>query len=516
MTLYFDNQAPSMTKCIWFVGATGDKSGHVDNGGGATKAWWDAECPNHTEAEHYAAMNKLIGSNGAPIQNRTASWINSTTRIEGSGIETGVEIGMIVFAEETPTPNTDFPTGRYRITDVGTNYVEIDDNYDGGSGDCSINIRIGGALDKLETAHDAAVNTSTTGVAGDLNHTQQIYTNKDETLTSTLTMDVGGTRSENAWKIFTGFHIAPGDMNPGGSYYESCQDILRNSKTIDATKCVTYDANNGSYDIFTFSSINAIILENFHLTNTNTGAYNGTDYTGSCNYHHYRNCRFTDVDNGANYYCNDIVLDHCWFETRTHSVHVWGGAGLIINCCASILGTIGTFVAAVSTTALLISTATVIGCTVDGNGLGEQPFRIVETESGDCTIYAFGNSFYDFEYAVQLQDGSITIRNNIFLLTAVASSFAYKQISGYAGVVDEDWNCFYCKDGAVADWVDGSQMASEPVPGPNTLQVDPMFVDAENGDFRLKENSPCLVGMEIPIGAVTPMGAWHRKGVIRS
>ena len=48
------------------------------------------------------------------------------------------------------------------------------------------------------------------------------------------------------------------------------------------------------------------------------------------------------------------------------------------------------------------------------------------------------------------------------------------------------------------------------------LTVDPLFVDPDNGDFRLKPKSPCInAGTPTPEDGFTSIGAWQRKSFLR-
>ena len=88
--------------------------------------------------------------------------------------------------------------------------------------------------------------------------------------------------------------------------------------------------------------------------------------------------------------------------------------------------------------------------------------------------------------------GSV-IRNNLFYTTQRNQPFVYMQ--GIANTIDNistDNNLFYnTSDTKAAD--DYLGLARKYGNEIRSIQADPMFYDAENGDFRLKPNSPALV-----------------------
>ena len=179
---------------------------------------------------------------------------------------------------------------------------------------------------------------------------------------------------------------------------------------------------------------------------------------------------------------------------------------MILNFVASVNNT-GTFIAAV-TTGTMKTAVTVIGCIADGNGSGNghNPFRVLETSTGDCSIYAFNNTFYDFDgEGCMMQGGHVYFRNNIFLLSSGAEAFHYVSTGGS---VDEDYNCWYTSGGAISPWVaDDVGVNCPPVAGEHVLQADPDFVDAANGDFRVRNPIVLRGGRPGPDGKASVIGA---------
>ncbi len=492
---------------VWFVGGRGDGSGGDDELGGCTKEWWDSQCPNKTQAEYDAAYKKIVNSTGGPI----AALVNvpytgdDEDTIYSEGAFEGVEVGMVAYVVENGTPDVNVSTGRYRITAVDDDEITLA----GINGsDCNVNVNIGGAFNNLETAMDETSASS---------YSVDIYTNKDEMLTSQGNYYAGGSVSENSWKRIKGYNTIPGDMDVGGSYYESPLDILQNSKTVDLTKCVTLDGGSRTSDVILIAA-SCFVFENIHFTNDGSGG-DAVDWANTPTSVYFKNCRFTSVVKVSNINAYDFIADSCWSDMQNNHYHPWEGGALILNCVGNVNGN-GTFVAAIST-GTMKTAVTVIGCIADGNGSGNghSPFRVLESSTGDCSIYAFNNTFYDFDgEGCMMESGHVYFRNNIFLLSSGAEAFHYVSTGGS---VDEDYNCWYTLGGAISPWVvDDIGVNSPPVAGEHDLQVDPLFVDAANGDFRPANGSPCIdAGLSDSMGGWSTMGAYDfsaNRGVSKS
>ena len=113
-----------------------------------------------------------------------------------------------------------------------------------------------------------------------------------------------------------------------------------------------------------------------------------------------------------------------------------------------------------------------------------------------------GNVFYNLALGIDGLDvpgpDRITAFNNIFHTCAVPVSWSTNVLSNYW-----DWNCWW-NSGAPANVT----------PGPNALYVDPQFVDAPGGDFRIGLNL-FTRGFGIRDGVATPSlpnpGAWQGR-----
>jgi hypothetical protein len=131
-----------------------------------------------------------------------------------------------------------------------------------------------------------------------------------------------------------------------------------------------------------------------------------------------------------------------------------------------------------------------------------------------------------------------TLRNNIFLAGPEAHWALAVDLSGDSNsqtwFVKSENNCYYKMPGGVGDYkddlfiVDANSVyrdAADPIADliaewtslwPNSwvmetgsIVADPQFIDAANGDFRLKPTSPCLnAGMSMG-GCRTTIGAWQ-------
>ena len=471
---------------VFFVGGRGDKSGREATAGGCTKQWWDGQCPNGTDAEKAAAMAKLMGTDGEPIIDvANASYTQADNRITRTNIAAGVGVGMIVYVVESGTPDQYLDTGRYLITDRDTD----DDWIECGEGidceyDVDVDVVIGGAFDTLQNAldeTDAAL------------HSVAIHTNLSETLSGSVNVDAGGDVLRNTFKRVIGFNTVPGDMARGGTYYESALEILAND-SIDASKCVSLDANDGSYSVLDISGVDNLVFENLHLTNTSTTG-DAVYFASVSNNIVLRNCRFSDVLQVMGSEANGLLFDRCYSHDDIVShQYVFRGYNNVLLGCVGKMGA-NNFVNFVS------RPGAVIGCVAVGGQFG------VRMALAGAAGLVIGNTFYNTQSKGVILDGAdgAVVVNNIFCLAPGAVGL-YSRSGG--SFVQNDYNCFIESDGTPLAPTGTEHSGGEtPVMGVHSLLVDPDFADEANGDFRVRNPLLLRGGRPGPDGRAAVIGA---------
>ena len=464
-------------KSMFFVGGRGDGSGGIADAGGCTQDWWDTEV---AASDGATALAKLMGATGAPlVADVAAAYTFADNKIVSAGAAAaGIEAGMVAYVVENPVPGVDVTTGWYTITAVGVNdftCAGID-----GTDNTDVDFNIGGAFDELEIAL-GETDANTNSVA--------IHTNLDETLVNTVTFAVGGNLVNNTFKRVNGYNTIPGDMDRGGIYYETPFQILRNG-SIDLTKCVTLDADGGAYDVMTFGvSIENCVLENIHLTGANNATDRGIEFADANSLGILlQNCRFSDMFQVVNATVIGMSFISCYaHDDVAHHHYVFKAHGGMLMACVS-------KVAAIRVLAQIISTVcTVMGCVMVGGKWGVRA-----TGAGSGAIVT-GNTFYNLtEYAVMAESADrMIVLNNIFSLAPGAVAL----LTSGSSIIYTDYNCFIETDGTpLTVGVSGS---GDEVPsiGPNSIALDPLFVDVDTYDFRLQSNSPCRRTAKPTVGA---------------
>lgn len=460
-------QVFSEEQSVFFVGGRGNKSGRIANAGGCTKAWWDAEVAATSKAE---AMAKLMTAVGSPIITFTgASYTVADDRITSLGAFDDAEIGMVVYVIETPVETVDVETGRYKITDVdvGGDWIECDGI--NGTGDATVDIEIGGAFDELNNACDDTIATS---------YSVWIHTNLAETLTAAVTIGAGGNNTKNTFKRILGFNTVPGDMDRGGTYYESPFEILLNG-IIDSSKTVLIDADGDVTDFEHFDITgDNLIFENLHF-------YNSADkeailFSGRPFNIVLRNCRFSDVKSAFNSTADHILVDSCYTHNdfSNHSYITLGMNTVFLNCAGN-NGAGKTFINIVATS------GSVIGCLVVGGQYG------VQFINAGANGLVMNNTFYDTTaQGVRINNGAaVVVLNNIFALATGAVGL-YAETTG--SFMYNDYNCFIESDGTALTVGSHGSGYEAPVIGPHSIALDPLFVNPADGNFRLQDNSPAF------------------------
>jgi len=472
-------------RTVWFVGGRGDQSNRDSDLGGCTMDWWEAQCPNKTQAEYDAAYKKIVNSTGGPILallNVPYTGDDEDT-IYSAGAFADVEAGMVAYVRESGTPDTNVATGRYEITAVTDDEITLD----GINGsDCDVDIKIGGAFTNL----DEAVNETYAGA-----HSVTIYTNLNETVGSGITLSSGGSQPGNTFKRIIGYNTIPGDMNRGEAYYESPLEILQNG-SIDSSKCVTFDGNGGTFDILTISGYSDnYIFENLHLTGlTSTGR--GIAFSNVSDSVVFRNCRFSDMYQVVNSEADHLMFQDCYShdDMALHSYVLSGLNNLLLGCVANLPAD------AVLTNILGVPAA-VIGCITVGGKYAVRPVN-----AGSAAALVIGNTFYNTtEYGIvaDIAD-SVVAFNNIFCLAPGAVGIYCRN----GPIVYNDHNCFIESDGTPLTPTGSEYSGGEaPVMGAHSVQADPDFVDVANGDFRVRNPAVLRGGRLGPDGRTAVIGA---------
>ena len=209
----------------------------------------------------------------------------------------------------------------------------------------------------------------------------------------------------------------------------------------------------------------------------------------------------------------------------TRGIYVAAGSSVLRNKLSSAVTVTGdlTFIRTAGTTSInyniLSSTATVSGTEI-GILFGAEV----------ATVNVYNNCIHRMERGIQA-DGDVTtssnMKNNII---SEYSGLAYRFTNVLTGVTI-DYNCVYTTDGGAktgrwgvdeeTTWADWKTTSGQ---DGNSINEDPTFTDAANGDFTIQVGSPCInagtdVGLTTDytgniVGALPDIGAYELIGAI--
>ncbi len=287
-----------------------------------------------------------------------------------------------------------------------------------------------------------------------------------------------------------GYYLNTGDQDYGGAYYKD-----------NTNGWAVIDGNSGAYHVFSAGDYEMLSWENLKFTNVGA-IYAGLDLTPTVAKRDYfvQNCWMT----GSRYALamdfldNPIVRDCKFTGSYPTGPGLWGIIYININANKAILIEDCEFDYA--------GTARAVYCKNTGMAvIRNNIFNI--TGSVSKVIEVVFSSVITNNVIYEGSGGAITTG----LLLDKKGHFVYNNIivGCTTSITDDDgihfggWNCLYNNG---SDWTlrEGD------------IQSDPQFMDATNGDFRLKPTSPCLnTGKPTPGSGYTSIGAWQRKSLLR-
>ncbi|MDH4237935.1 MAG: hypothetical protein OEW48_00070 [Phycisphaerae bacterium] len=478
----------STNESVFFVGGRGTKAGDANAGGGCTKdVWGDLKSPN-------LSLSDVMGTNGEPVSDPSA-WNGSATACTVTQSSAGklliTKTGAFTNVIAELIANVNFSSvygdGRFRVNaaQLTPNTIEIEYPY---SVDNTCDVKVGGAFDKLQTALDNTTADQTS--YNDVN----ILTNKSMTFSGTgdrIDIDAGGGNGNaGTWKRIIG--------------------IDDNGVELAAGSYVQFDAN--GYACHVFKVLNVHCIEFRHIcvsdaANTHYGFY--ITATGYYQGFLLKDCKSTGCKYGVysdTFYIRGLIIMGGYYSSAT-------GPALCFQACrwVNVLGVelVGSLAGALID-GDVIGTLLVDGCVLRKTGnysLG------IHSNNWDTFLVIRNCVFYDIDDCIKLNDAESRLvqHNNIFLLHTAATGEVINRVAG--SIMYSDYSCAWA--------IDGEPMASGRWGGnglpEHAIEQDPQFVDADNGDFRprnqnvLRGGKPDIADNETEMGAILQKYQFARR-----
>jgi hypothetical protein len=288
-----------------------------------------------------------------------------------------------------------------------------------------------------------------------------------------------------------GYYNTIGDQDYGGTYY----------KDPDHGWAII-DANNGAFNVFSAGDKNKLIFSNIKTINVNSSYY-PLDLTPTAGKYGYvvRNCWITGGLGAVIYnYLYFPIIQDCKF-TGTYSAQViyFDTAitrGMVVEGCQFAHGN-----ATGSIYAYDYGFQVIYNNTFNISGVVTSVISLANNTSNLAGFIA-NNVIY--------KNAGGTIANGINIPYTITNAMIFNNIiagcttsiNDLATVSFGGWNCFYNNG---SNWTLRN----------GDIVADPQFMNAPNGDFRLKPTSPCLnTGKPTLGGGYTSIGAWQRKTLL--
>jgi hypothetical protein len=338
------------------------------------------------------------------------------------------------------------------------------------------------AARNIQVALDAAVSGDTVLIKADQNYVM----NGTDQQAAQFDVDV------NNNVTIKGYYSTIGDQDYGGTYY----------KDPDHGWAVI-NANNGAFNVFNAGDKNRLRWCNLKTINVNSNYYS--------------------LDLTPTAYKYGYVVQNCWFTGGYKAITSIYLYALIIQDCK--------FTGSYTNYVVCFDTNTCRGTVVEGCQFAHS------NAIASIYYYAYGlhivyNNIFNISGAVtnvinlsystdglmgfivdnviyENAGGAITNGINIPNTNANAMIFnniivgCTTSINDAAGINFGGWNCFYNNG---SNWTLRN----------GDIVADPQFMNAPNGDFRLKPTSPCLnTGKPTLNSGYTDIGTWQRKSLLR-
>jgi len=336
------------------------------------------------------------------------------------------------------------------------------------------------AATNIQTALDAAGAGSTVLIKAD----QDYVMNGSDQQAAQFDVDT----SDNI--TIKGYYSTPGDQDYGGAHYKD-----------SSHGWVIINANNGAFHVFSTGNKNRLRWLNLKTINVNTAyiVFNlipTAEQPGSL----LQNCIFTGGKVAVSAInTGNLIIRDCTFTGTYTLIPTYGVIYLTNTCSRGVIIQDCNFSHG--------NSARSIYCLNSGmNVIEHNVFNITGAVTAVVEIAAAG--FLANNVIYKASGGSIT--NGIKITAGGHSCAIYNNIIvGCTTSINDaapanfgGWNCFYNNG---SNWTLRN----------GDIAADPQFMDAANGDFRLKPTSPCLNrGKPTLSSGYTSIGTWQRKSLL--
>lgn len=334
----------------------------------------------------------------------------------------------------------------------------------------------------IQVALDAATDGDTVWIKADENYVM------DGVDQQAATFDVDA--DDNI--AIKGYYTSTGDQDVGGAYYKD-----------SSHGWVVIDADSGAFNVFAVGAFSYLVWENLKTINVNVA--NSPFY----------------LDPGVAK--NSYVLQNLALTGGKYAMYLNNLQGVAIVDC-EFIGTFGTgvFDAVISASMAAAAGISIVDCLfeivnvkrclfIQGPATGASICGNILNISGTVTDCMFVTKGGIINHNIIYENGGV-ITGGIHVHSTSRATAIYNNIivgcttsiNDGGGIISGGWNCLYNNG---SDW---SPLRE------GDIQSDPQFMDAANGDFRLKPTSPCLnTGKPTPGSGYTSIGAWQRKSLLR-